>query len=303
MERYFQKLSEDIHSLESIDQRIEEYVEVKNENAIDSCLFQMIYLTQDDAKDLSYRWRELGEFALHGAPLLEERVSAVNAALQEGKEDIYVHPEHLAQPLTQGVLYLSEQMIVSQMLDIETILRGQLIQESLDILEGVEIKGCARRMGLKDKALQQAVGAGQIWQVGIDGMIAASELYQMTENTNLDRQRGAEILAYSVMKDSFLKKKGENGFGQKLQQSMGTSHIAAENFQQELRNSTANDWLCSNKREQILDMISSIKGNRKLMQAFQKDLYRKVSVDTRNERGLVHRQENNAKVHTAMKKK
>lgn len=282
MKGYFQKLSEDIHSLESIDQRIEEYMEVKTGNFTDSCLFQMIYLTHDGANGLSYRWKELGKFALHGDSLQMDCIAAVNTTLQEGTIDIDVHPEILAEPLVQGVFYLSEKMIESRMLDTETIYQGQLIQESLGILEGTEMKECAEKLGLKDVALQQAVGAGQIWQIGIDGMIAASELYQMSEHESLDRQRGAEILAHTVLKDRFMKKTEENELGQKLQQSMGTSCMAAENFQQELEHGDASQWLCSQSREQILDMISTIKGNQKIVQAFHKDLQVKLPTEDKN---------------------
>ena len=205
--------------------------------------------------------------------------------MHKGKESIRSHPEILAVPLAQGVLYLSGQMMESGRLDIGTVLQGQFIQESLEILAGTEIKAYSRREGLRDKALQQAVGAGQIWQVAVDGMVAASEFYQMPEYDGLDRQRGAAVLAHAVLKSEFLAKTGENGLGRRLQQSLGTSG-AAEKFQLDMERSNVNRWLCSQSREQILDLVSTAKGNQKIMQAVHGDLRAQTSAGRRSGRVL-----------------
>lgn len=269
MKEYFQKLFDDIRCLESFEQRIEKYMNIKSESPIEKSLFQMIYLTQNDADGLSNGWREFENFALNGKQLLNEHVDMANSALKSLNIDS--NPELFAKPLIQGVLYLSDSMAASRIFNTGTILQGQLIRESLDILSGVEIKRYAIEQGLNGKMLQQAVGAGQIWQVGVDGMIATSELYQMSERENLDKQRGSEILAYAVLKDSFLKKNDKNELGQKIQQSMGTSIMAAEKLQHDLKYGSVNDWLCSQKRTEILDMVSTIKGNEKIIQALKKE--------------------------------
>lgn len=279
MKGYFQKLFEDVHHLESVDERIEKLSGVRFDSPVDSCLFQMLYLTQGGEKEMPARWKELEDYILERENLPVERENSVRDVFCNGIKNLYINMEFLAKPLIKGTLYLSEQMVEAGNLGVETILKGQLIQDALNILEGSELKVYSENNGLSGKTLQQAVGAGQIWQISVDGMVVQKEFYQNQDSTGLDSRQAASVLAYAALKNSFMKKAYQEDFGRKLQQSMGTSYMAAENFQKDLESGAANKWLISLKRDELLDIVSSVKGERKIVQAINMDLRKEVSAD------------------------
>lgn len=279
MNGYFQKLFEDVHHLESVDERIEKLSGVRFDSPADSCLFQMLYLTQGGEKEMQARWKELEDYILERENLPVERENSVRDVFCNGIKNLYINMEFLAKPLIKGTLYLSEQMVEARNLGVETILKGQLIQDALNILEGSELKVYSKHNGLSGKTLQQAVGAGQIWQISVDGMVVQKEFYQNQDSIGLDSRQAASVLAYIALKNSFMKKAYQEDLGRKLQQSMGTSYMAAENFQKDLDSGSANKWLISLKRDELLDIVSCVKGERKIVQAINMDLRKEVSAD------------------------